>query len=545
LRKLAALLAISVLFVTAGVGLASCGSSGESSGKEGGTLIGTFTGFPDYLDPALSYTAEGWTAMWDTYIPLLTYAHAGGVEGSKVIPGLATEMPKITNGGKTYTLMLTQGLKYSDGTPIKASDFRFAVERMIQLNSGGSPFYMSIVGAEQFQKTKKGPISGIKTNDKTGEIVINLTEPRGTFNNELGLLFVAPLPPDTPIKNLTGDPPPASGPYEIVSSEPGEGWKYERNPEWTKNNSKLLPELPSGHVDKIDVKLVRNSATQVSEIERGTTQWMQSLIPPGLYQQTLSKFKGTQLREEIVPNVYYFWMNMTRAPFNNLKVREAVNYAISSEAMERIYAGSLKQLRQVLPEGIPGHKEYDLYPYNMAKAKELIAEAKPSDTNITVWTDSEPTQEEAGAYYQDQLNKLGFNSKLKIINPDDYFTIIGNKTTPDLDTGWVDWYQDYPHPNDFFQPLLAGESILPTNNNNFAYINDPKLNAKIARLRTEQLGPKQEAEYAELDKEYMEQAPWAPYGQRTLTTFVSSEIDLDKIIFNPTFGQDLTSFQFK
>jgi len=82
LRKLAALLAISVLFVTAGVGLASCGSSGESSGKEGGTLIGTFTGFPDYLDPALSYTAEGWTAMWDTYIPLLTYAHAGGVEGS-------------------------------------------------------------------------------------------------------------------------------------------------------------------------------------------------------------------------------------------------------------------------------------------------------------------------------------------------------------------------------------------------------------------------------------------------------------------------------
>jgi len=114
-----------------------------------------------------------------------------------------------------------------------------------------------------------------------------------------------------------------------------------------------------------------------------------------------------------------------------------------------------------------------------------------------------------------------------------------------LDTGWVDWYQDYPHPNDFFQPLLAGESILPTNNNNFAYINDPKLNAKIARLRTEQLGPKQEAEYAELDKEYMEQAPWAPYGQRTLTTFVSSEIDLDKIIFNPTFGQDLTSFQFK
>ena len=68
-------------------------------------------------------------------------------------------------------------------------------------------------------------------------------------------MFVAPLPPNTPIKNLTADPPPASGPYEIVSSNPGEGWKYERNPEWVKNNSKLMPELPSGHVDKIDIKI--------------------------------------------------------------------------------------------------------------------------------------------------------------------------------------------------------------------------------------------------------------------------------------------------
>ena len=67
-------------------GLASCGS-GSASGKEGGTLTGSYASFPDYLDPQLSYTAEGWTAMYDTYIPLLTYAHADGAAGSKVIPG--------------------------------------------------------------------------------------------------------------------------------------------------------------------------------------------------------------------------------------------------------------------------------------------------------------------------------------------------------------------------------------------------------------------------------------------------------------------------
>ncbi len=121
MRKLIAVLAIVGLWAVAALGLASCGKS--SGGKEGGTLTGSFAAFPDYLDPALSYTAEGWTAMYDTYMPLLTYAHADGEAGSQVVPGLVRAMPKITNGGKTYTMDLQQGLQYSDGTPVKASDF--------------------------------------------------------------------------------------------------------------------------------------------------------------------------------------------------------------------------------------------------------------------------------------------------------------------------------------------------------------------------------------------------------------------------------------
>jgi peptide/nickel transport system substrate-binding protein len=143
LKKLGVVIAILVLATTAVIGLASCGGGDSDttggSGEKGGTLNGTYASFPDYMDPAISYTAEGWTAMADVYIPLLTYKHANGEEGSEVIPGLAKELPKISNGGKTYTLFLRPGLKYSDGTPVKASDFPFAVERMIKLNSGGSP----------------------------------------------------------------------------------------------------------------------------------------------------------------------------------------------------------------------------------------------------------------------------------------------------------------------------------------------------------------------------------------------------------------------
>jgi len=505
----------------------------------------TYASFPDYLDPQLSYTSEGWTAMYDTYIPLLTYKHASGAAGSEVVPGLAKSLPKITNGGKTYTLFLRKGLRYSNGTMVKASDFTYAVERLFKVNSGGSPFYTDIVGAEGFQKTKSGGISGIKTNDKSGEIVINLVKPRGTFTNELGLMFVAPVPPNTPNEDLSAHPPPATGPYVITKSQPGRGWSYERNPQWLTNNAKLMPELPSGHVDKIDVTVIRNPSTQVNDVEQGKFDWMQSPPPADRYAEVKSKYEGAQFKIEPTISTYYFWMNTTKPPFNNLKVRQAVNYAIDAEALERIYAGQIARTQQILPPGMPGYKKFELYPHNMAKAEQLIKEANPSDRNITVWTDNESPNNEAGEYYEGVLKKLGFNTKLKIINQDNYFTVIGNLTTPDLNTGWGDWFEDYPHPNDFFQPLLAGESILPTNNGNFAQINDSDLNEKIKKLGQEQLGPKQKDEYAALDKSFMEQAPWAPYGTRTLSTFVSSAINLEKVIFNPTFNQDLTSFQFK
>jgi peptide/nickel transport system substrate-binding protein len=552
LKKLRAVIAVLGFAAVAALGLVSCGGGGGSSsssgggggGKEGGNLNATYASFPDYLDPQLSYTQEGWTAMGDVYIPLLTYKHAEGTEGSEVIPGLAKEMPKISNGGKTYTLFLRPGLKYSDGKPVKASDFPYAVERCFKLNSGGSVFYTSIVGAQKFAETKQGGIPGITTNDKTGEIKIELEKPRGTFTNELGLMFVAPVPKGTPMEDLSGNPPPGTGPYMITKSQPGRGWEYERNPYWAKANSKAMPEYPSGHVDGAKITIVRNPDTQVNDIEQGKFDWMENPPPASRYAAVKEQFEGSQFK--VVPTIstYYFWMNTTKPPFNDVKVRQAVNYAIDSAALERIYAGQIVASHQILPEGMPGHKTIDLYPHNMEKAKEMLAEANPSDKEITVWTDTESPNKEAGEYYEGVLSELGFKTKLKEINADNYFTVIGNLSTPDLDTGWSDWFQDYPHPNDFFQPLLAGESILKTNNGNFAQMDEPSLNREITKLREEQLGPEQEKKYSELDNKYMELAPWAPYGQRTLSTFVSSAINLESVIFNPTFGHYLTSFEF-
>lgn len=541
MKKLAPVASLAIIGVVVLL-LAGCGSSGDS---EGGTLTGTYTAFPESLDPGLSFTLEGATALQNVYTPLLTYAHADGAAGTELIPGLATGLPKIDEGGKRYTLHLRPGLEYSDGRPVKASDFRFAVERLFRINSVGSTFYTGIVGAEAFAKTKKGGIAGIETDDRSGRIVIHLVEPSGTFEYILGLQYGALLPPDTPDEDQTAHPPPATGPYMITRVRPGRGWEYARNPAWAKANAKALPQLPDGHVDKIVFKVQSNSSTQVDEVEQGKVDWMKNQPPSDRLASIKSRYEGTQFREVPTISVYYFWLNTQRPPFDDLRVRRAVNYAVDPAALERIYGGAIKRTQQVLPSQMPGYSKFELYPHDLAKARELIAQAHPSDRQVTVWTNNLPPNDEAGEYFQQVLEELGFSAKLKEVNGASYFTLISNSNTPDLDAGWSNWLLDYPHPNDYFQPQLSGESILPEGNSNWAEFDDPKVNAKIRELALQQLGPKQEREYAALDREVMEQAPWAPFGTLTLGTFVSDKVDLEKLIVSPIYGQDLTSFELK
>jgi peptide/nickel transport system substrate-binding protein len=535
--------ALAAVVTVAAVGSAGCGSSSDAG--NGGTLTGSTAVFPDHLDPGLALSSEGWSAMQNVYIPLLTYAHANGLAGTRLIPGLARAMPKVSDGGRTYTLFLRPDLKYSDGAPVRASDFPATIERLFRVSSPGSSFYADIAGAERFARTKKGGIPGIEADDATGRITIHLVRPRGTFDYELALLFAAPLPAGTPAEDQTTHPPPATGPYEITSVRPGRSWDTERNPVWAAVNAKAMPDLPSGHVRRIEMKVVKNSETQVNEIEQGRTDWMKNPPGPERYAEVARRFAGTQFRAEPTISIYYFWLNTGQPPFDDVRVRRAVNYALDPAALRRIYAGTLTPTQQVLPPGMPGYRRFQLYPHDMAKAKRLIAAANPGDRDVTVWTDNAPPNDEAGAYYEQVLEKLGFQVTLKEINPTDYFTVIGNASTANLDTGWGNWLLDYPHPNDYFGPQLSREGIAPTGATNWARFDEPALNRKIARLGREQLGPKQEDEYAALDREVMTQAPWAPFGNLSYGLFVAKAIDLEKVIFSPIFGQDLTSFRFR
>src|SRR5260221_4937508 len=126
--------------------LSACGSS--STGRTGGNIAILQTSFPDFLDPALGYTVDSWQPLTQVYPGLVAFPHASGAAGAKVKPGLAEALPRISADGKTYQLRLRQNLSFSDGTPIKASDFKHSIERVIATDSGGvSLGYTDIVGA--------------------------------------------------------------------------------------------------------------------------------------------------------------------------------------------------------------------------------------------------------------------------------------------------------------------------------------------------------------------------------------------------------------
>jgi peptide/nickel transport system substrate-binding protein len=535
----AALLAAVIAIAVAGCGGASSATDGSGSGQ---TLNATYAVFPSSLDPAMTYTLEGITAIWNTYLPLLTYEHKNGPAGTKLIPALARSLPKITDGGHTYTLYLRKGLHYSDGTPVRASDFPATIARTLAMNSPGTAFYTDIVGAERFLTDKKGTIAGIEADDKSGRIVIHLIRPRSTFANELAMTFAALLPAGTKREDLTKDPPPATGPYAFAQVKPGSSLSLRRNPEWAKANGKAIPGVPAGHYASIDIRVIANPETAVNEVIRGKLDWMEEPPPPDRFAELQDRYEGTQLLETPQIDLYYFWMNPKAAPFDDVRVRRAVNYAIEPGALERIYGGQLRAVQQVLPPDMPGHRAYRPYPYDLAKARELVAAADPSERKVNVWTDDYGPNKQAGEYYEGVLREIGLEPTLKIISAANYYTVIGNESTPGLDTGWAAWYIDYPHPSDYFGPQLSQAGIQPTGASNYARFTDPKIERQIQKLAGEPLGPEQEAAYARLDREVMKQAPWAPFGSVTVSTFVSAAIDLEKVVVNPVFGQDLTSF---
>jgi peptide/nickel transport system substrate-binding protein len=534
-----------VLALALAVGLAACGGS-STSGGVATVLMGTP---PDSLDPGLGATTQSYEATWIAYTGLVTYAHAEGEAGTKLIAGLAQSLPAVTNGGKTYTFTLRKGLVYSNGAPVKASDFTHTIERAIKLGWGNKSFLTeNIVGGEAFDAGKASSISGIHTDDATGTITIELVAPYGPFLNVLAFPAAGLVPSATPMKSLSNEPPPGVGPYEIEKIVPNKSFEMVRNPYWSKD---AIPGIPAGHVN-VDVKIVSNNQTEAEQVLDNSADVFDynDTIPPTLLAQVESQAKERYAKEPTVSGEYFF-LNVKEAPFDNALAREAVNYALNRQALERLDSGMLEPACFFLPVGMPGHPSGPC-PYgepgaqpNIAKAKELVRQAGLEGTPVTVWGGSRAPHKEFVDYYTSMLNEIGFKASEKIVADAQYYETVGNLSNK-AQTGWFSYSQDFPNPIDFYQ-LLDAKSILPQENHNLSQVNDPHIQSELAVLGpvpSSQLGSVV-GRWQALDEYTAKQAYVAVFGYDEAPKFVSNRVNFKAAIFHPVYGDDWSSLELK
>jgi peptide/nickel transport system substrate-binding protein len=544
-----------VLGVAAGIaalGLAACGGGGDDGGggSEGGTATVLMGTAPDYLDPQEEYTTQGAEPNWISYTPLVTYKHENAPSGNDVIPGLATALPEISQDGLTYTMTLRKGLVFSDGTPIKASDVACTFERMIKVNWGGKSFFTdNVEGATDFDEGKADHITGVTTDDNTGQVTVKLVKPYGAFTNVLAFPEMGVVPCSTPQHTLTTDLPPSSGPYMITDIVPNKSFSVVKNPKWAGLN---VPGIPVGHLDRINVTIQSNTQTEAQQVLNNQADNFDAgdTVPPSLVPQVRSQ-ASDRFEAVTIPSTFYFFLNVNLPPFNNELARQAVNVAIDRPALQRLASGFLEPECFFLPKGIPGHPDAPC-PYGAAdghgdieKAKQLVQQSGTAGQSITVWGEQRAPRTQYVEYYTDLLNKIGYKATPKIISDTTYFPTIGNaKTAPQ--TGFADWIQDFPNPVDFYL-LLTTSSIQPVNNENFGNVSDPTIDSTVQKLEptpTPELDSVA-SQWQSLDEFVAKKSYVVVYGSEAVPKFMSDRIDFGSAVVHPTYLNDWSTWQLK
>lgn len=545
--------------VAAALAVAACGSSTKttsstpatpSAPKSGGTVTLVEGTFPQSLDPSIDFTTQGGEVHYVTYLGPYAFAHATGAPGTQVIPAVATALPVVTNGGKTYSFTVRQGLTYPDGTALKASDLKFGIERALKLGWSAAGFLTTtIVGAADYSKGKAKTLSGVTVDDASGKVTFHLLSAYGAFEDVLAIPGVAFLPQTTPLKPEPNNPPVGFGPYVIKNVVPNVSFDVVLNPSYAKQ---AIAGIPAGHVN-VHVKVESNTTTEASDVLNSSADvfdWGDT-IPPALIQQVQSQATG-RYKAWQTNKTFYWFLNTTEKPFNNTLAREAVAMAVDRPALARLGSGALTPGCYLLPPQMVGHPTQTC-PYgdpnaapNLAAAKKLVQQSGMAGQPVTVWAENRQPRLQWAENYLQTLNAIGFKATIKTIADASYFSTIETlKNHPQ--TGFADWQQDFPNPTDFYQNLVDARAIAPVGNSNYEEVNDPHIQSELNALYPVPGSSVQgvASRWAALDYYVTKKAYIVPFGYLVSPEFVSSRINFGAIAFTPLEGNDFSTLSLK
>ena len=495
--------------------------------KQGGQMVVTYKDDVSTLDPAIGYDWQNWSMIKSLFDGLMDYE-----PGTSTLRKDLAEDYTISDDGKTFTFKLRKGVKFHNGREMTAEDVKYSLDRVTNpaTQSPGAGFFGSIKGFDKMADGSAKSLEGVTVVDPY-TIKFELTRPDATFLHVMAINFSFVVPKEEVEKWGAdfGKHPVGTGAFKLGEWTLGQKLVFERNKDYWNAG---LPKL-----DQITFEVGQEPVVALLRLQKGEVDVAGDGIPPAKFLEvkndpTYAKLivEGGQL------HTGYVTMKTTMNPFDNVKVRQAVNMAINKDRIIRIINGRAVPANQPLPPTMPGFaKDYEGYKYDVEGAKRLLAEAGLADgfeTELYVYnTDPQPRIAQA---IQQDLAAIGIKAEIKSLAQANVIAAGGEPDqAPMVWSGGMAWIADFPDPSNFYGPILGCSGAVKGGWNWSYYCN--KALEERATAPDSITDPAKKAEREEAWRsiflDIMKDAPWAPVFNEQRFTIRSERLGGPDAIF--------------
>ncbi|MGX9854541.1 ABC transporter substrate-binding protein [Limimaricola variabilis] len=499
----------------------------DPNAQPGGAITITYKDDVATLDPAIGYDWQNWSMIKSIFDGLMDY-----VPGTTELrPGLA-ESYEISEDGLTYTFKLRDGVTFHNGREMTAEDVKYSLDRVTdpKTQSPGAGFFGAIEGYDAAASGEAEGLSGVKViDDQTVEIT--LTRPDATFLHVMALNFASVVPQEA-VEAAGGDfgkEPVGTGAFKLGEWTIGQRLVFEKfENHWREG-------VP--YLDQITFEVGQEPIVALLRLQNGEVDVPGDGIPPAKFVEVMNDpAQAERVVEGGQLHTGYITMNTQMPPFDDVKVRQAVNMAINKDRIIQIINGRAVPANQPLPPSMPGYTEnYEGYQYDIEAAKALLAEAGHPDgfeTELFVMN-TDPNPRIAQAIQQD-LKQIGIDASIQSLAQANVIAAGGEKEqAPMIWSGGMAWIADFPDPSNFYGPILGCAGAVPGGWNWSWYCNE-ELDAMAAEADS-MADPEQAEErlgkWSDVYMKVMEDAPWVPVFNEQRYTMKSERMGGDDALY--------------
>ncbi len=525
-----ALLALGVLLATgAAAAVAGCGGSsggGDATGaaagtpKPGGAISIAFQSEPVTLDPAISWDVAGWTVEDSIFNALYRYAPKPGAEGTELVPDLAVDMPEISSDGTTYTIKLRPDARFAPPVDraVTADDVKYSFERMMaEPRCPATYFYEGVEGASDVVDGKAKTASGVVVVDPQ-TIQFKLVSPDLSFLYALSMEFCDVVPKEWVAKwgKQVNRHPLGTGPFYMTEWKTGREITLAKNPNYWNADEVYL--------DGVDFTFNLTPSNALLKLQRGEVDILGDNIPPADVARVTSdpQWKPYVYSQPLIATTYLF-MNETKKPFDDVRVRQALSWAIDRDKLVKLQSGQAVSLYQIYPQNLPGSEPDKVYyGYDPAKAKAMLAEAGyPDGFKTVIFTSNVDPMPKLVQSMQADLKAIGVEADIKTMDRATYYNFSSDAAKTEMGTS--DWFLDFPDPVDWIVPFFT-EANAVQGGLNTAYYVDPWVEQATDEAQKMTDADARLAKYTEIQQHIMEQAPYVTLYSPVMTTMCSKNV---------------------